>query len=99
MAGTASVAAQPARGSGRLEGVVVRQDGSGVGGVVVLVEELGRSELTDATGRYAFGGMAPGTYTVLSTLGPHSLRQPGVAVTGGATTTLAHRRGLAAQRL
>ena len=88
LAGTASVAAQPERGSGRLEGFVVRQDGSGVGGVVVLIEELRRSELTDATGRYAFGGLAPGTYTLHSTLGSHSLRQPGVVVSARATTTL-----------
>src|SRR6267142_1450362 len=83
-----SVAAQPAPGSGRLEGVVVRQDGSGVGGVLVLIEELRRSELTDATGKYVFGGLAPAIYTVLSTLGPQSLRQSGVVVNAGATTTL-----------
>ena len=59
-----TVAAQSAPGSGRLEGVVVRQDGSGVGGVLVLIEETGRSELTDATGKYAFGRLAPATYTV-----------------------------------
>ena len=51
-AGPASVAAQPASGSGRLEGIVVRQDGFGVGGVVMLVQELGVSELTDAAGKY-----------------------------------------------
>ena len=33
-------------------------------------------------------GLAPGTYTVLSTLGPHSLRQPGVVITDRTTTTL-----------
>src|SRR5262245_4148612 len=87
-AGTAKVAAQSARGSGRLEGVVVREDGSGVGGVLVRIEELGRSELTDGAGNYAFGGIAPGIYTVLSTLGPHSLRQHGVVVSARTTTTL-----------
>ena len=88
VAGAGSVAAQPATGSGRLEGVVVRQDGSGVGGVLVLIEELRRSELTDTTGKYAFGGLPPATYTVLSTLGPQSLRQSGVVISAGATTTL-----------
>jgi outer membrane receptor protein involved in Fe transport len=82
------VAAQPARGSGRLEGVVVRGDGSGVGGVLVLIEELRRSELTDAAGKYAFGRLPPATYTVLSTLGPQSLRQGAVVINAGATTTL-----------
>ena len=88
MAGTESVSAQATRGSGRLEGAVVREDGSGVGGVVVLVEELGLSELTDASGKYSFGGIAPGTYTLLSTLGSRSLRQPGLVITERATTTV-----------
>jgi len=83
-----SVTAQPASGSGRLEGVVVRDDGSGVGGVVVLIEELRQTELTDAAGKYAFGRVAPGTYTVSATLGPHSLREPGVVITARNTTTL-----------
>src|SRR5918995_6232454 len=79
-AGAGSVAAQPAAGSGRLEGVVVRQDGSGAGGVLVLIEESGQSELTDAAGKYAFGRLAPATYTVLKTLGPHSMRQSSVII-------------------
>src|SRR5688500_15539701 len=87
-AGPASATAQPASGSGRLEGIVVRQDGSGVGGVVMLVQQVGVSELTDAAGKYVFGQLAPGTYTVLSTLGPHSLRRPGVVITDRTATTL-----------
>jgi len=86
--GPAIVTAQPATGSGRLEGVVVREDGSGIGGVVMVVEELGLRELTDATGKYAFGRIRPGTYTVVSTLGPNSLRQLGVVITARITTTL-----------
>jgi outer membrane receptor protein involved in Fe transport len=88
MAGAGTAAAQTARGFGRLEGFVVRQDGSGVGGVVMHVQELGRSEVTDTSGRYVFGRIRPGTYTVLSTLGPHSLRRPDVVVTDRNTTTL-----------
>ena len=88
VASAASVAAQPAARAGRLEGVVVREDGSGVGGVLVFVEESGHSELTDATGKYAVGGIAPATYTVRKTLGPHSMRQSGVVINARATTTL-----------
>jgi outer membrane receptor protein involved in Fe transport len=87
-AAPAIAAAQPTSASGRLEGIVVREDGSGVGGVVMLVQELGLSELTDATGKYVFGRMAPGTYTVAATLGPHSQRQSGVVITARTTTTL-----------
>jgi outer membrane receptor protein involved in Fe transport len=88
LASAGNVAAQPAPGPGRLEGVVIRQDGSGVGGVLVLIEELGQSELTDATGKYAFGRLAAGSYSVLSSLGPRSLRQSGVVISSRATTTL-----------
>lgn len=88
VAGAASVAAQTAPGPGRLEGVVVREDGSGVGGVLVLIEESGQSELTDATGKYAFARLAPATYTVVKTLGPQSVRQSGVVVNPRTTTTL-----------
>jgi len=83
-----SATAQPAPGSGRLEGIVVREDGSGVGGVLVLIEDLGKSELTDVNGRYAFGGIPAGTYTLLSALGPQSLHQSGVVVSAGTTTSL-----------
>ena len=88
VASAGSLAAQPASGSGRLEGVVVREDGSGVGGVLVLIEESGQRELTDATGKYAFDRLVPATYTVLKTLGPHSVRQSGVVINARATTTL-----------
>jgi hypothetical protein len=54
----------------------------------VLVEETGHSELTDVNGKYAFGRLAPATYTVLNTLGPQSVRQSGVIVSPRATTTL-----------
>src|ERR671912_2101748 len=87
-AGAGSVAAQPAPGSGRLEGVVVRQDGSGVGGVLVLIEESGQRELTDAAGTYAFGRLAPATYTMVTTLGPHSMRQSEVVINTRTTTAL-----------
>jgi outer membrane receptor protein involved in Fe transport len=60
---------------GRIEGRIVRQDdGAGIGGVTVVVEELGRAELTDADGKYAFQRVAPGTYNILATLGPQSTR-------------------------
>jgi outer membrane receptor protein involved in Fe transport len=88
VAGAGSVAAQTAPGSGRLEGVVVRQDGSGVGGVLVLIEQSGQRELTDATGKYAFGRLVPATYTVVTTLGPHSVRQSEVVINARTTTTL-----------
>ncbi|HZJ32729.1 MAG TPA: TonB-dependent receptor [Vicinamibacterales bacterium] len=78
-----AIAQTGGRAQGRIEGKIVRQDGgAGVGGVTVVVEELGRAELTDADGTYAFQRVPPGTYTVLATLGPQSVRER-VTVTGG----------------
>jgi len=77
-----AIAQTGGRAQGRIEGKIVRQDGgAGVGGVTVVVEELGRAELTDADGTYAFQRVPPGTYTVLATLGPQSVRER-VTVTG-----------------
>ena len=48
---------------GRIEGFIRRSDGSGVGGVWVLLGGA-RSTLTDAQGRYLFTGMTAGNYRV-----------------------------------
>ena len=43
-----AIAQRGGSAQGRIEGRIVRQDGgAGVGGVTVVVEELGRAELTD----------------------------------------------------
>ena len=73
----------PAR---RVEGTVVRASGEGIGGVTVVLEQLRRAELTDAEGRFAFGNVPPGDYSLSLTLGPYVARRDGavVATTSGA---------------
>ena len=65
-----------------LVGRVARQDGTPLPGVMVLVQETGAIEWTAADGRYRFGKLAPGTYSLLFTLGGYSATQT-VALSAG----------------
>ncbi len=73
---------------GSLEGKVLNQDRSGVGGVTVVVQELGEATLTDNNGAFAFRGIPAGTYSVVFTLGDDTITELDVAVSDGATTAL-----------
>jgi outer membrane receptor protein involved in Fe transport len=64
----APAAAQPEGISGR----VVRNDGTPVAGVMVLVQDTGAIEWTGADGRYGFRKLAAGTHSLLLTLGGYS---------------------------
>lgn len=70
---------------GRIEGTVAGQDGTGLGGVRVVVGGIRASRTTDVAGHYAFNRVAPGTYTLTFTLAGHNHTRPGVAVTAGDT--------------
>jgi outer membrane receptor protein involved in Fe transport len=72
--------------SGRLQGTITR-DGRGVGGVVVLVDELGVSTITDGRGGFSLADLPEGTYTVTLALGSNVLSERNVRVTAGQTTT------------
>lgn len=61
-----------AQGVGGLAGRVIRQDGSPLGGVMVLVRETGAIQWTTADGRYRFARLPRGPYTLLFTLGNYS---------------------------
>jgi len=82
VAGTAPVLAQ---GTGRIEGEIVRPNGKGLGGVTVVLSELGSVEITNNEGRFVFEGVPEGSYTVSFTLGDNTDSQE-VTVTSGATT-------------
>ena len=76
-----------AQGNGQIEGSVTRDDGSGVGGVTVVVSELGSVEITSGDGAYRFDGVPPGTYTLSYSLGDNADSESGVEVTAGDTAT------------
>jgi outer membrane receptor protein involved in Fe transport len=65
-------AAAAAQTQAALSGRVSRQDGTPLPGVMVLVEQTGAVEWTAADGVYRFPKMAPGTYSLLLTLGGYS---------------------------
>jgi iron complex outermembrane receptor protein len=73
---------------GRLEGRITRQDGAGLNGVSVRIEQLDQVTLTDASGAYSFTGVPAGTYDLAFSLSDHSVRESGVAVAAGATRTV-----------
>jgi outer membrane receptor protein involved in Fe transport len=85
LAASAAVAAQQTT---PLAGRVVRQDGTPLAGVMVLVQETGAIEWTAADGRYRFGKLPPGSYSLLFTLGSYSAVQPITVAAGGAAPPL-----------
>jgi outer membrane receptor for ferrienterochelin and colicins len=77
-----------AQETGRIEGKVTRQDGTALGGVLVRVDGLDRTALTDSEGAYVIDGVPPGTYTLTFSLSDYSLQESGVAVAAGGSQTL-----------
>ncbi len=77
-----------AQASGGLEGTIQRENGSGIGGVSVVVNELGLAEVTDSRGRFRFPGIPAGTYSLSFSLGDYEAGLEDVAVSAGATSTV-----------
>lgn len=69
----ASAALGQQQGQGRLEGRVVRDDGSGVRGVTALLDESAATAVTDQNGNFSFGSLAVGTYALTLILGANSM--------------------------
>ena len=74
-----------AQGNGRIEGKVTREDARGIGGVTVVVSELGAVEITSGDGSFKFNNVPSGTYTVTFNLGDNADSESGVEVAGGDT--------------
>ncbi|MCI0551094.1 MAG: carboxypeptidase-like regulatory domain-containing protein, partial [Anaerolineae bacterium] len=74
--------------NGRIQGRVVRADGSGVGGVSVVLNETGATDITKGTGEFSFQDVPPGTYTVTLALGENTISMSPVEVTAGATSEI-----------
>ena len=84
----AAVAGSAQEAAGRIEGRVLRPDGSGVGGVSVALAGRTGSVLTDPDGRFAFGRVEPGEHDLTFTLGRHHATSEGIAVATGETARL-----------
>ncbi|MEE8522708.1 MAG: TonB-dependent receptor, partial [Thermoanaerobaculia bacterium] len=57
---------------GSIEGKVTRTNGKGLGGVTVVISELGSVEITDGSGGFRFNGVPAGSYTLSFSLGDHA---------------------------
>lgn len=74
---------------GRIDGRVVREDGSSVAGVSVVLNETSATALTSTTGEFSFGNVPPGTYSITFVLGENLLTTSDVIVSADMTTTVA----------
>lgn len=72
------------QGSGQVEGRIVRPDGNGIGGVSVVISELGTVEISQRDGSFRFTGVPAGSYTLTFGLGDEVDSEP-IVVTGGGT--------------
>ncbi len=74
-----------AQGNGRIDGQVTRADGTGVGGVAVILDGSSEVDVTDVNGAYSLTAPA-GEHTITFTLGDNTANET-VNVTAGSTTT------------
>jgi outer membrane receptor for ferrienterochelin and colicins len=77
-----------AQEDGRIEGRVTRQDGTGITGVSVRLDQLDQVVLSDAMGNFAFAGVPPGSYTLTYSLLDYTDTQEAVEVTAGQTASV-----------
>jgi len=83
-------AAVSAQTTGRISGRVVRDTGSGIGGVIVVVNEISDATTTDANGSFSFDGVPAGTYNLTFTAGD-KVETAAVTVASGQTATVEKR--------
>ncbi|HEV7668860.1 MAG TPA: TonB-dependent receptor [Thermoanaerobaculia bacterium] len=77
-----------AQGNGRIEGRLTRKDGTGIGGVTVVIQSTSQATLTDSDGRYSFSGLPAGSYELSFTAGDSTDSASGVEVAAGQTRTV-----------
>jgi outer membrane receptor protein involved in Fe transport len=82
----AAAAAQEA--AGRVEGRVVRADGTGVAGVSVVLTETSQTDISRPNGVFSFANVPPGTYSLSFVLGENVVTRSDVVVAAGATTRI-----------
>ncbi|MFL6195600.1 MAG: TonB-dependent receptor domain-containing protein, partial [Thermoanaerobaculia bacterium] len=73
---------------GRIEGRVTREDGTGITGVSVRLDQLDQVVLTDEMGNFFFAHVPPGSYTLTYSLLDYTDTQEGVEVAAGQTAAV-----------
>ncbi len=74
--------------TGRIEGRVVRADGTAVSGVSVVVNELSLTDITDGNGAFVFSDVPEGTYSVSFVLGTNVATKDQVQVAAAQATSI-----------
>ncbi|HEY7698303.1 MAG TPA: TonB-dependent receptor plug domain-containing protein, partial [Vicinamibacteria bacterium] len=74
--------------TGRIEGRVVRSDGTPVRGVSVVLNELSLTDITDANGAFTFSPVPAGTYSVTFVLGTNVATKEQIQVAAGQPTSI-----------
>ena len=77
-----------AQDTGRIAGRVAREDGTGVGGVTVVINEISMADITDQGGSFVFDNVPVGTYSITFILGESSDSESGIEVTAGMSATI-----------
>jgi iron complex outermembrane receptor protein len=77
-----------AQETGRITGRIVREDGTGLGGVTVVVNEISAADITDSDGTFVFDRVPAGTYSITFILGENADTESGVTVASGVTATV-----------
>jgi outer membrane receptor for ferrienterochelin and colicins len=77
-----------AQDAGRIEGRVTREDGTGLDGVSVRIDQLDQVVLTGDGGTFNFEGVPAGSYDLTFSLVDRTATEKGVEVAAGATKTV-----------
>ncbi len=77
-----------AQDTGRIAGRVAREDGTGVGGVTVVINEISMADITDQGSSFVFDNVPVGTYSITFILGESSDSESGIEVTAGMSATI-----------
>ncbi len=77
-----------AQGNGRIEGRLSRKDGTGIGGVTVVVQTISQATLTNSDGRFSFPSVPAGSYELTFSAGDSTDSVAAVEVTAGRTRTV-----------
>ena len=72
--------------TGTIEGQLTRDDGTAMGGVAVVLNELGEATITDSNGAFGFAEVPSGTYSLTFTLNDNTATLENVEVSGRDTT-------------
>jgi len=76
------------RNTGRIEGRIVRENGSGIEGATVVLNQTGGSAITGRSGEFSFDNLPAGTYSLTASLGEQVVTITDIRIVAGARTAV-----------